>query len=295
MQACEVGIIGAGPAGITAAVQLRRYGIDPVVFEQETPGGLLREAYLVENYPGFPDGIPGERLAARIVEQAIASGVAIRREQVTNLEYTDGIFRIETENGSMKAAVAVVASGTRPKKLEGTVVRAGAEDKIHSSVLPLLAAHDQTIAIVGAGDAAFDYALRLSRRNSVIILNRGGETKCLPLLRNRADETGRITRRDGIRIEAIAPESGGLVLECRERGVTRSLSVDRLLLAIGREPCLDLLGENLHHYYDSLQSEHRLYIIGDAANGIYRQTAIAAGDGVRAAMMIHRYLRGDDI
>jgi thioredoxin reductase (NADPH) len=295
MHACEVAIIGAGPAGITAAVQLQRYGIEPVIFEQDIPGGLLREAHLVENYPGFPGGIPGKRLAALFFEQAIASGIAIRHERVTNLDYADGIFQIETENGSMGATVAVIASGTRPRKLEDTVVHAGAEDKIHSSVLPLLAAHDQTIAIVGVGDAAFDYALRLSERNTVVILNRGEETKCLPLLRKRAEEAGKITRRDCTRIETISPDGGGLTLMGQERGRTCSLSVDRLLLAIGREPCLGFLGENLSRHQMSLLSKNRLHIIGDAANGIYRQTAIAAGDGMRAAMKIYRYIKGDAI
>ncbi|MCC7565312.1 MAG: NAD(P)/FAD-dependent oxidoreductase [Methanomicrobiaceae archaeon] len=294
MRTAEACIIGAGPAGIAAAVQLARYGIEAILYERDAAGGLLREANLVENYPGFPGGIPGSTLAALFAGQLAAAGVEIRHENVTKLEYTEGTFRIATERGEAQASSAVVASGTRPRRLEAPAVPDAAAGYVWYSVLPLLRARGMHVAVIGAGDSAFDHALRLAPANTLTILNRSRRAACLPLLRKRAEATGRIVCRDGIRVEAIECDGEGLLLCCRDGEGACGIAADCLLVAIGREPCLDFLGSNLRLHRKDLVREGKLQIIGDAGNGIFRQAAIAAGDGVRAAMEIALKLGGSE-
>jgi len=114
----EVAIIGAGPAGIAAAVQLKRYGIEPLVFEKGRIGGLLWNANLVENYPGFPEGISGPELVGKLEAQLRKASIDVIYEEVVRLE--EG-FGLKTEGGSYTADIVVVASGTEPRRFPGRI------------------------------------------------------------------------------------------------------------------------------------------------------------------------------
>ncbi len=290
----KVAVIGAGPAGIAAAVQLQRSGHRPLVFEKGTPGGLIREANYVENYPGFPDGIPGFALADRMASHLEQLGVRLVAGEVLRLDYTDPMFVIETAGGTCQASAVIVASGTKPRQWEGANVSADAKPRIVSGIIPLLDLRESVVAVLGGGDAAFDYALRLSRSNDVVIINRSGRTRCLPLLRERARASARITYMENTRIEAVTCGNRGLVLRCGTGEGALELEVDYLLTAIGREPALDFLSDHLKYTLDTLQADGRIRIVGDATAGIFRQTAIAAGTGMRAAMELDRRCGGDE-
>src|SRR4030042_3304639 len=115
MEIYEVVIIGAGPAGISAALQLKRYGIDTALLERGDTGGLLRNANLVENYPAFPQGISGAELVQRLVEHLQCAAVKVTRAEVRAVSYQAGIFQISTTTGDFQASVLVIATGTKPK------------------------------------------------------------------------------------------------------------------------------------------------------------------------------------
>ncbi|MBN2206144.1 MAG: NAD(P)/FAD-dependent oxidoreductase [Candidatus Aminicenantes bacterium] len=280
-ETADVLIIGAGPAGIAAAVQLRRYGLSLALLEREAVGGLLRNAGLVENYPGFPDGIPGPSLAALFENHLQRFGVRVTFDEVLRLDYEDG-WRVGTTQAEYRPEVVIVASGTKPKPVPVPVPE-GAQERVFSEVRPLADVRGKAVAIVGAGDAAFDYALNLAGRgNAVTILNRGCEASCLPLLRERASAKPNISYRDRIslrRVEVDAPR-GGLKLVADRF----SLSADYLLFAVGRRPRLDFLADNVKRQARRLVRSGRLYFVGDVHNGRFRQAAIAAGEGLRAAL-----------
>jgi len=165
----DVLIIGAGPAGLAAAIQLQRYGIPPLILERHNPGGLLWNANLVENYPGFPQGISGVALVKRMQQQADEVGVKITAAEVTRLDWNGRHFRAETTTGILRAQYVVIASGTQPRRFTNFALPLRRADRIFYEVAPLLEIRGTEVAIVGAGDAAFDYALNLAQRKNQVV------------------------------------------------------------------------------------------------------------------------------
>jgi thioredoxin reductase len=292
----EVLIIGAGPAGLAAAIQLQRYGIAPLVLECAHPGGLLRNANWVENYPGFPGGISGLGLVKAILQQAQAVGVKIISEEVSRLDWNGRHFRAETTAGILRAQYAVIASGTQPQPFTDFALPLRNAERIVYEVADLQDVKGAQIAIVGAGDAAFDYALNLAQRdNQVAILNRGDTLKCLPLLWERSQQQDLIRYFHHTEIQTVqALPDHQLKLKCHSPAGISHFQVDYLIGAIGRRPQTDFASENLIAQKDTLCGQGVLYFIGDVKNQIYRQTAIAAGDGLRAAMQIYQKLKEID-
>lgn len=292
MPETDVVIIGAGPAGIAAAIQLQRYGIPFVLLEKERVGGLLWNANLVENYPGFPAGVSGPKLAQLIERQARRIGVPILQEQVLRvaiLESKKSTYAINTSKNEYTATHVIIASGTKPRPVP-IPIPTECSPRVYLEVWPLLRENGKQIVIVGAGDAAFDYALNLTKnRNSVTILNRGREVKCLQLLWKRASSHPAIMYRAEWPLCGV--EAGGTTGRLRVRGEAgESLEADALLFAIGRVPQVDFLSAEL-----LAQARPGLHFVGDVKNGLYRQAAIAAGDGLRAAMEIYFAWRRDSL
>jgi len=285
----KVVIVGAGPAGIATAIQLKRYNIEPVLLEKNETGGLLRIANLVENYPGFPDGIRGPELVELFKKQLAKNGIKVHYEEVLELDYKDN-FIIKTDHRILKSHIAVIASGTKAKKSALHPVSEEIENNIFYEVHPISGVSHKKIVIAGAGDAAFDYALNLSQKNQVILINRSSRIKCIPLLFDRCQKSARILYSSNITITKIIRQNTGLLLTCvnRENQQENNINADYVIFAIGRKPNLDFLGKRLKEYYENLLKTGLLYTVGDIKNDIYRQTAICAGNGIKAAMKIYK-------
>jgi thioredoxin reductase len=295
----EVAIIGAGPAGIACAVQLARYGYKPLLFEKDIPGGLLKNANLVENYPGFPGGIPGASLVAKMAKQLDLSGVPLIRETVRLVTYLNGKYRIETDQKDYSCFTLVIASGTSPIEHRTSNIehrtsnqdnrQSTIDNRIFYEVFPLRDVRNSSIAIIGAGDAAFDYALNLARYNKVYIYNRSASVKCLPVLWHRAKGVGQVSYFENHSlVEATLDQTSScLKLFFETEGKIESHLADYIIFAIGRRPGLSYADPGLISLFEQLQQQGKLFLIGDVKNDLFRQASIAAGDGIRAAMQIY--------
>jgi thioredoxin reductase len=232
-------------------------------------------------------------LVARFKEQAQVVGVKVTKGEVRQLDYQDGLFRVTTGEQHYSAQVVVLASGTQPYRFSDVAIAEDLKSWVHYEVYPLLKEKDKEIAIVGAGDAAFDYALNLARHNRVTVLNRGVERKCLPLLWERAQLEESIRYYERLALLKVLPGvERGLQLVCRGTRGKRIFEVDYLIGALGREPRLDYLSEQVRKRLSELEAEGRLHRAGDVRRGIYRQTSIAVGDGMITAMQV--YLKEKD-
>ena len=289
MKQDEVVIIGAGPAGMTAAIQLKRYGIPFVLLEKERIGGLLWNANLVENFPGFPAGVSGPKLVGLISKQMERIGVNVTFDSVSHLSWKGERFLVATSQASFCPRYVIVASGTKPRPLPLTIPQ-DAQERVFSDVYHLLKVYEKHIVIIGAGDAAFDYALNMTKnRNSVTILNRTEQVKCLGLLWERTKAEPSISYRAETPVSGVALDKTAGRLEV-QLDAGEVIKTDYLLFAIGRLPQIDFLSTELTN-----KEVKGLYFVGDVKNGLYRQAAIAAGDGLRAAMDIYFKLEAGSI
>ena len=296
MEIEKVAIVGAGPAGVAAAIQLRRYGITPLIFEKDEVGGLLRNANLVENYPGFPGGISGLELGRRIAQQLEEAALNVIPKTVIHMDIEGDLFRIETTQQLFYFQYVVVASGTKPRKPSSPVISPGVQPHVYYEVAQLSQEKGKKVVIIGAGDAAFDYALNLSRENEVAIINRGTAVKCIPLLWDRALAVPRISYYSEVVITRILEAGKGDPLDqvCLYSQKGLKFRADFVIFAIGREPQLDFISEKVKLHQEELVADGKLYFAGDVKNKIYRQTAISVGDGVLAAMKISRSTIGEN-
>jgi thioredoxin reductase len=287
MRTHEVVIIGAGPAGIMAAIQLKRSGISPVLLEKEQVGGLLLNANLVENYPGFPEGVTGEEFVKLMVRHLEYTGIEVEFGEVKTLSYGSELFLIGEGNGTLSARRVVVASGTRaiiPDDIPFSPSLLGC--KIFSEVKDVPLSNGCKVAVVGGGDCAFDYALNLvSKGCEVSILHRGDRPKALKLLVDRVEKWFDADYIPGVVIKEISKGETGLRLHI-VKNVERILEVDFLLLAVGREPQDSFLSHEIREDLESGREIEGLYFAGDVRRGFMRQSGIAVGDGLMAAMDI---------
>ncbi|MAE68737.1 MAG: NAD(P)/FAD-dependent oxidoreductase [Candidatus Peribacteraceae bacterium] len=266
-------IIGAGPAGIAAAVQLKRAGLSLLLLEKGEVGGLLRNANLVENYLGFTGGISGKDLIELFKKQIAEQEISLTKEEVIEVKKIGVNFVVETKENSYKSSNVIIATGTKPK----TAGIAGEESLTNKKVfyeiadLPTIE-QGKDILIIGGGDIGFDYAIQLKSLGHLPTIITRGEVQCLSLLTTRARELD-IPVFTNITPRKMHEDGESITVQCD----TDNFQTDYVLIAVGREPRYPLL---------PMQNYLGLYQIGDVKNKHQRQVHIAMGDALRIAMDI---------
>lgn len=293
----DLAIIGAGPAGLSAAAQAIRSGLSVALFDRRRPGGLARVGNRVENYLGFAGGIAGAELAARFVAQAEALGVVIERQRVCQVTIDAGAFALALDGSTRRARAVIVATGTTPRPL----AHVSRHPAIAFDVEGIERIHRRRVLVVGGGEAALDQALLAARRGAseVAVAIRGASSKALSLLLDRARAAG-IELLLQTTVSAVDPAGASLCVvldraDCRRDRRT----VDALVICIGRQAVLPQLpapiaagnGEVPPTDIVGRTAIPGLYLAGDVRRGIRRQIGIAVGDGLAAAMDAVHYLR----
>jgi len=292
-------VVGAGPAGIAASIYLKRAGIDVALFEKKEVGGLLLNAHLVENYPGFPMGIKGDDLCNLMKDQLSRWNIKPIMEEVKQISIENDNFILNTSDGKSKFKIVILATGTKPRELGipgerelvGKLVFYEIKD-----LLPKLKPRNICI-VIGGGDAAFDYSLNLADDGATVELYfRSKKPRCLPLLEKRVKSCATINIHPFSTPIDIEEKEGKTEIRFRSTGknanpmpdnkVICKSKADYILIACGREPNKEILSKDIEK-----SNMPSLYLAGDVRTGNFRQVGIAVGDGIRAAMSVETCLR----
>jgi len=271
-------VIGAGPGGIAASIQLSRAGHEVTVFETGRVGGNLWNAGFVENYPGFPGGIAGWHLAGLMEEQFWDHDFKVIKAAVRKVCFTGSHFTIDSAPNTEFDGV-ILCTGTRPLKagFSGEEELAAA-DLLHYGIarLPELE-KGSDILVIGGGEASMDMALTLAERSMHITLLHRSEPRGIQALLDSISAEERITMLQGT-VENARRHADMIGQEEKP--------FDLILVAVGRESQLpEFEGMDLSNPPKGFR------IAGDAKHGGLGQTAMAVGDGVRAAMEAGREAR----
>ncbi len=291
----EVAIIGMGPGGIATALQLKRYGINPLLFEKQICGGLLRNAYCVENYLGLSEGIAGVDLLNVFQKHLKRYQIKPVMEEVLDLTYDTKkrFFVIKTGVSVYYSKLVVVASGTKPK-IDGLLENATEKvvPYIFYEVYPILQEQNKTVVVIGGGDAAFDFALSVSKNNKTFLINRTDKIKALPILAKKILQNKRIFYKSNYVLKSVIAGREKALTLIFENGADKCIiDSDYLIAGIGRVPQKDFYSPFLVENDKNLISKELLYSVGDVGNGFLRQISIAVADGVRVAMQIYMNLK----
>ncbi len=273
---------------MTCAIQLDRYKLPVCLFEKRKPGGLLLNANWVENFPAFPSGISGAHLSEKMKDHFFQSECVYYNEEVFSVSFNGEIFTICSKKRKIQSRFLVVASGTKPGMFSEGGVSAEEQKHIFYEIDSIQDLKEQKIGIIGGGDAAYDYALNLSRFNSVILFQRSINACCLPVLEERVQNNPEITIMRGFNIQSLRRVNNAAwrITGFDNKNRTAERMFDYCIAAIGRKPNLDCLNGFSESEKDDALRLKRLYFAGDVKNANFRQAVIAAGDGMRTAMEI---------
>jgi thioredoxin reductase (NADPH) len=312
MRDVDLVIIGAGVAGLTAALFAGRYGLKPVVVERLGVGGAMTNADRIENFPGFPQGVGGHELGPLLHEQAEAAGAEFTLDTVETIEAAGEHRIVRGASESWRAGAIIIAAGSalRPLGVPG-------EDPFLGRGVSHCASCDgaffagREVCVIGGGDSALDEALALAEHASrVTIFHRGQQLAAQQALRDRVAAHGKIEVVLGTVVEEILGEKtlgekilgtdtvAGVRLRDGKSGATRLREVKGVFIYVGLEPntaflrgvlALDGAGHVVTDI-DMRTSLAGVFAAGDIRAHSVAQLAAAAGDGATAAIAAYRYL-----
>ncbi len=306
----KVIVLGSGPAGLTAAIYLARADLAPLVLAGKEPGGQLMWTTLVENFPGFPDGIQGPDLMKAMRQQAVKFGAQIIDTLATGVDLSNRPLKIITEDKAYEVDSVIVATGASSKMLGIP----GEQEHMGKGVSTCATCDapffkDKEVMVVGGGDAAMEDALVLTKfalKVTVLVRANGFEQmKASQIMQDRAKENEKITFMFNTEVIAISGEP--LVQSVRiinnQKQEERDFNTQGVFVAIGHKPNTEFLGDALKTegpgYISSGDGVHTsvegVFVAGDVQDYKYRQAITASGMGCVAALEAERFLEQNRI
>jgi thioredoxin reductase (NADPH) len=299
----DVVIIGSGCAGLTAAIYAARANLKPLVIDGHEPGGQLTLTTMVENFPGFPDGILGHELIDNMRKQAEKFGTEFKAGVVTEVDLSKRPFKITVGHESYEAKTVIVAAGASARMLG-----LPEERQLLGNGVSTCATCDgfffrgKPIAVVGGGDTAMEEANFLTRYAShLYLIHRRNEFRASKIMIDRARANPKIEFVTPAVVDEILADKGGVEgvrLHNTETNETRNLEVHGVFVAIGHDP-------NTASFRGKLETDPNGYLLstngskttvpgvfvaGDVQDHRYRQAVTAAGSGCMAAMDAEKFL-----
>jgi len=300
----DVVIIGGGPAGLTAGIYTARARLRSLLIEKAVTGGLIVNAGLVENYPGFPQGISGLELTDLMNQQAVKFGMETLLAEVTGLGLKGEQKIVKTTEGDIVAKAVIIASGSGRVKLDvpGEEEFTG-RGVAYCAICDAYFYRDLPVAVVGGGNAAINEALDLSKfAAKVNVIHRRQELRATRILQEKAFADPKIEFLWDTVVEAIEGED--VVKRIRLRNVRTGeksvMDISGIFVAIGFKPDTDYLKGVLSLdangaiiTNEKMEAEvPGIFAAGDIRSGSIRQVVAGAGDGAVAAIYAERYIIG---
>lgn len=308
MEQVKTLIIGSGPAGYTAAIYAGRADLKPVLYSGIQPGGQLTTTTIVENFPGYPNGVDGNRMMMDLKEQASRFGADIRDGSISKVDFSKRPYHIVDERGNeILADTVIIATGASAKYLG-----LADEEKYRGQGVSACATCDgffyrkRTVAVVGGGDTACEEAMYLAGlAKKVYMIVRKPYLRAAEIMQQRVKEKENIEILFETNTLGLFGENGveGAHLVKRKGESDEEefdIAIDGFFLAIGHKPNTELFKD-----YIDLDEQGFIKVVpgttstnvpgvfaaGDVADPVYRQGIVAAGSGAKAAIEADRYLQ----
>jgi thioredoxin reductase (NADPH) len=302
----DVIMIGAGPTSLAAAVYTSREDIDTLIFEKGIIGGLAAITDMVDNYPGFEEGVEGLVLAEKLQKQAERFGAKIELGEVQSIKKVDDEFILQTTSGEMKSKAVLIGTGSEWKK-----IGIPGEEEFYGRGVHNCATcdgafyRDKKLAVVGGGNSSAQEALFLTKFASHIdILIRGDKWKASDVLIHEIEKNDKISVHFNTTTDEILGTDGKVSsVKATKNGQPTTFEVDGVFVFIGLKPVTYFLeGSGVEmDQYGFVKTDQKLmtavpglFCAGDVRSGATMQIASAVGEGASAALSIREYLENYD-
>ena len=299
-------IIGSGPAGLSAALYAARANLEPVLLTGMELGGQVSLTHIVENYPGFPEGIGGSELVELFQKQAERFGATVEFDTATEVDLSQHPFRVITYNTEYVADALIISTGATPRHLG-----VNSETELTGRGVSYCATCDgwffkeKDVVVVGGGDSALEEALFLTRYvNSVTIIHRRDELRAGAILQKRAASNPKVKFIwDTNVIEILGDDAvTGVTLKNVKTGEITEQTTDGVFIFIGHLPNNDLFQDQLemddlgYLEVDDLMQTNipGVYAAGEIADPVFRQVITSAGMGAAASMQAIHFIEALD-
>lgn len=305
MKYCNVAIIGAGCGGLTAAIYCARADLNPIVFTDQfdKKGGMLSKTSIVENYPGYPDGIDGGQLIENMEAQAVKYGTEIIGQSIVSVEKeiidNHNQFKLIDDAGMIYIAKSIIiATGSTPNKLG-----LPDENKFWGFGISSCAVCDgalyknKRIVVVGGGDSATEEALFLTKFSNVTMIHRRDTLRASTIMQKRVFSNPKINIIYNTQVTKLIGDKFIEAIELTDNNGTKTImEVDGLFYGLGLTPNIELFkhlvetDRIIKKVNKNMTSCEGIFVCGDVADETYRQAVVAAGDGCIAALDVISYL-----
>ena len=301
MELFDVAIIGSGPAGLTAAIYTARAGLKTVVFAGTKWGGQLMQTSVVENFPGFPDGIDGPVLMENMKKQAEKFGAKIIFENVISIQLTANRYLLTAAGASAEARAVILATGAETKWLglpnEQRLIGHGVSS---CATCDGFFFKGKKVAVVGGGDAALEEALFLTKfASEVTIIHRRDSFRASQIMQDRVKKHPKIKILWNTQIVDVLGKEKVESLKIKTlisnlKFQISNLSADGVFIAIGHRPNTELLSSLAPGFPDHPDLPAGLFVAGEVVERKYKQIITSAASGCQAALDAQKWLEANN-